>query len=186
MIAFKEWSLVCQALGEGRQSLILRKGGIAEGRAGFQWKHDSFALFPTHFHEQNQHLRGMQSIEMPAVDLANHTISLIATIEFKVVLTDWEKVEALAPFHEWTEETIRDRFDYTGDRAMSVAMLRVSRLREPFTFADARQYGGCRSWVEIPAPFENPVAEFAISDSEHQERISTLLEILGDSFVSQA
>ena len=186
MNAFKEWSLVCQALAEGRQSLILRKGGIAEGRAGFQWKHDSFALFPTHFHEQNQHLRGLQSLEMPAVDLANHTISLIATIEFKTVLTDWEKVEALAPFHNWTEETIRDRFDYTGDRAMSVAILRVSRLQEPFTFPDARQYGGCRSWVEIPAPSENPASEFVLSAAEHAERIAALREILGDSWVGQA
>ena len=28
-VGFKEWALVCQALGTGRQSIILRKGGIA-------------------------------------------------------------------------------------------------------------------------------------------------------------
>ena len=55
-IAFKEWSLVCDALGDGRQSIILRKGGIAEGRDGFQFKHREFFLFPTHFHEQAKHL----------------------------------------------------------------------------------------------------------------------------------
>ena len=32
-IAFKEWAGVCAALAEGRQSLIVRKGGIAEGPA---------------------------------------------------------------------------------------------------------------------------------------------------------
>ena len=31
-IGFKEWAIVCEALGRGRQSVILRKGGIAEGR----------------------------------------------------------------------------------------------------------------------------------------------------------
>ena len=31
-VGFKDWSLVCAALGSGKQSLILRKGGIAEGR----------------------------------------------------------------------------------------------------------------------------------------------------------
>ena len=29
-VAFKEWLGVCEALGSGRQSLILRKGGVAE------------------------------------------------------------------------------------------------------------------------------------------------------------
>src|SRR4029077_13319887 len=51
---FKEWSLVCDAMGAGRQSIILRKGGIAEGRGGFQWQADGFFLFPTHFHEQDR------------------------------------------------------------------------------------------------------------------------------------
>jgi len=51
-IGFKEWALVCEALGGGTQSIILRKGGIAEGRDGFRFKHDEFLLFPTLFHEQ--------------------------------------------------------------------------------------------------------------------------------------
>jgi len=34
-VGFKEWSLVCDAFGRGEQSIILRKGGIAEGREGF-------------------------------------------------------------------------------------------------------------------------------------------------------
>jgi hypothetical protein len=36
-IAFKEWAIVCEALGRGGQSIILRKGGIAEGREGFSF-----------------------------------------------------------------------------------------------------------------------------------------------------
>ena len=44
--AFKEWAVVCEALGDGRQSIILRKGGIAEGREGFAFAHGEFFLFP--------------------------------------------------------------------------------------------------------------------------------------------
>jgi hypothetical protein len=51
-VGFKEWALVCEALGTGRQSIILRKGGIAEGRDGFSFQHREFFLFPTFFHEQ--------------------------------------------------------------------------------------------------------------------------------------
>jgi hypothetical protein len=51
-IGFKEWALVCEALGSGRQSVIIRKGGVAEGRDGFAFRHREFFLFPTYFHEQ--------------------------------------------------------------------------------------------------------------------------------------
>ena len=48
---------MCEALGAGRQSIILRKGGIAEGREGFSFKHSQFFLFPTWFHEQPEMVR---------------------------------------------------------------------------------------------------------------------------------
>jgi hypothetical protein len=56
-VGFKEWSLVCDALGCGEQSIILRKGGIAEGREGFSFRHREFFLFPTFFHEQVKKVR---------------------------------------------------------------------------------------------------------------------------------
>src|SRR5687768_11757609 len=37
--AFKEWAIIVDALARGDQILILRKGGISEGREGFQIDH---------------------------------------------------------------------------------------------------------------------------------------------------
>ena len=56
-VAFKEWAGVCDALADGRQSLILRKGGIAEGPRGFVPEHSTFWLYPTRVHEAGQGLR---------------------------------------------------------------------------------------------------------------------------------
>src|SRR5688572_20328501 len=66
MFAFKEWTLICDALGRGEQSLIIRKGGIAEGRGGFRFKHADFLLFPTLFHEQAAKLRVPADTPLPA------------------------------------------------------------------------------------------------------------------------
>lgn len=178
MIAFKEWSLICQALADGRQSVILRKGGIAEGKSGFSWKHDEFALFPTHFHEQQKFVKGGGEIHVPEPDLTQHTISLVAKVEWKEMLTDWSKVLALDSFHLWTEDILRERFDYTGDAELSLAVLRVYRLPAPMTFPDARGYGGCRSWVEVPV--EETIAECqpVISNEVHQERVKAITQAL--------
>jgi hypothetical protein len=52
--AFKEWAVVVDALLRGEQILILRKGGLREGRGGFQIEHSEFLLFPTLFHQQRE------------------------------------------------------------------------------------------------------------------------------------
>src|SRR5205823_2861074 len=58
-VAFKEWAGVCDALIQGRQSLIVRKGGIREGPGPgvFVPEHAAFWLYPTWVHQAQQGLR---------------------------------------------------------------------------------------------------------------------------------
>ena len=55
-LAFKEWAAVIQALAHGSQIVVLRKGGIHEGRGGFKTKHESFLLYPTYEHQKAEDL----------------------------------------------------------------------------------------------------------------------------------
>lgn len=151
MIAFKEWTLVCEALGRGEQSLIIRKGGIAEGRAGFRFQHDEFLLFPTRFHEQAAKLRVPPETPLPAAPADGQiAISLAAQVEWTREVADWAAVQALAPFHLWTPAEIEKRFRQDDQPGVSVAFVRVLRLSAPHVFPDLPKYGGCRSWVEVP------------------------------------
>ena len=54
LVALKEWDVVCEALGSGRQIIVIRKGGIAEGKDGLRFEHEEFALLPTFFHQQSE------------------------------------------------------------------------------------------------------------------------------------
>ena len=154
---FKEWQVVCDALASGRQSIILRKGGIHEGRAGFSFAEESFFLFPTRFHNQDQFVREGQVTALPEWT-AGDTVSVTHYCEalWAKTLTDWEKVAALEPYHIWTEETIRQRFDWEGKGMASgsihVALVRVEALAQPWEFPYEAKYGGCRSWVTLPEP----------------------------------
>ena len=49
--ALKEWAAVCRALEEGRQSVLLRKGGIIEETRDFALVERRFLLFPTYEHQ---------------------------------------------------------------------------------------------------------------------------------------
>src|SRR5436189_4125407 len=108
-IGFKEWSLVCDALGHGTQSVILRKGGIAEGRDGFAFRHREFFLFPTFFHEQLAKVR----IPSGVIPAPGETIAIrwYAKVESAVRIDSVAVAEALAPFHILSAEVVRERFD---------------------------------------------------------------------------
>ncbi len=154
MIAFKEWDVVCEALESGRQTVILRKGGIHEGREGFSFGHEEFLLFPTRFHAQGDHVKVPDVVAKPEWTVGEEVvITSKARVTKAVTLTDWDEVAALADRHILTEETIRDRFFWEGKGMASgsihVAYVEVEKLSEPVCFPYEKKHGGCRSWVEV-------------------------------------
>ncbi len=183
---FKEWSLVCAALGHGAQSLILRKGGIHEGRGGFWWRHDRFCLFPTHFHEQTTQYPWTppQPVTMAAHPEGLHTIDYVAEVETKHQIADWETVVRLSGLHFWTEDTLRERFDYSEATGISLAFLRVFRLSEPWTFPDEKKFGGCRSWLDLPPPPGMVTLSPVLDETAHAARRAALAQALGPLAVS--
>src|SRR6266513_1120255 len=134
-VGFKEWSLVWDALGRGRQSVILRKGGIAEGRSGFSFRHREFFLFPTFFHEQ------IAKVRIAAADIAapGNTIAIrwYAKVERALRINSVAIAEALAPLHILSIEVVRERFGYKGD-GLNVAFVRVFEIsRSGFCKSDS-------------------------------------------------
>ncbi|MEM9236243.1 MAG: DUF1802 family protein [Verrucomicrobiota bacterium] len=184
---FKEWQVVCDALASGRQSLILRKGGIHEGRAGFSFAEESFFLFPTRFHNQDQFVREGAVDPKPEwkpgeeVVVKHHCEALWAR-----TVSDWEKLAALEPFHIWTKETVRQRFDWEGKGMSSgsihVALLRVRELAEPWAFPYEKKYGGCRSWIDLPDPPSgwDEGCRFPVGDDDFATLATKVSGILGE------
>ena len=176
-VGFKEWSIVCEALGRGLQSIILRKGGIAEGREGFSFRHRGFFLFPTHFHQQLEKVRSPRrvrpvadkiDIPIPDPDQVKIDIKYFARIEETRVITSWPVAEALEPLHILQPEVVRERFEYDRAPGLHVAFVRAFRVEPVWTIPNERGYAGCRSWVNLPAPPANLQLEPVLANAEHE------------------
>lgn len=184
-IGFKEWQIVCDALGHGGQSIILRKGGIAEGRDGFQFAHPEFYLFPTLFHEQAGKVRPefREGFAPPPegadAERAEIPLEYFARIDFHRVIEDWDRVAALEPFHIWSEEEIRKRFDWDEAPGISLACVRVYRLAAPWPLENRKSFGGCRSWITLPEPERKFAMEPVLDDAAFGEMRERLVEVLG-------
>jgi hypothetical protein len=171
-IAFKEWAVICRALAEGRQSLILRKGGIAEAGGVFRPEHESFLLYPTFFHEQ--HRTGIKPEFLPLLEAAEAERPSAGLIRFthfaRVVdvshVADLDALLALDGEHAWTADTVRQRFHY---RSPGLYVLRVQtfRLPSPVDVVERPEYAGCKTWVELDAPVPTAGAELVCYASDH-------------------
>ncbi len=181
---FKDWALICAALGHGRQSIILRKGGIAEGREGFRFKHEEFFLFPTQFHQQLKMVRleelaGLALEPDPPSGMVEIRYSF--KLEFAVWVDQWATVERLKPLHVWRDEVARARFDYEGQAGLQCAFGRVFRLERPWLLADRPSFGGCRSWINLPSHPDDIGFVPVISDELHAERANAVRSVLNFS-----
>jgi hypothetical protein len=168
-IGFKEWSGICDALHSGRQSLLLRKGGIAEDGGGFRPEHPVFWLYPTHLHEVQQGLkdetiapwRPSPQVKDPSSQVA---ISLLAAVAYSGYIDHDSKLAALDELHVWTEETVRRRFHYRQP-GLWVLGVRVYRRLAPWLLEVTPAQAGCKSWVALEEPIPTTDLAPAIDDN---------------------
>ena len=181
-VAFKEWRGVCEALDQGLQSLILRKGGIAEGPSGFVPEHHVFWLYPTRVHEAEQGLR-VGGVPRVAPDAPEHDVVRIrnlAAVETIGFVDRLETLAALAEHHVWTDETVEKRFHYRKP-GLWVLGVRVYRRTTPLVLPITPEHAGCKTWVSLePALGTNGLAP-VLEEGESHRRIDRLRATLDQS-----
>lgn len=169
----KEWSVVCQALNDGLQTIIARKGGLLDEDGIFHVAHNQFFLWPTYLHQHRSFVKPQfQSLfdQIPLDPGSGRRIELknFAQVTDQYFVRDWSKLQSLNHYHIWNDHFLRQRFQWGGQQGLFLVALRVFRLQEPITISHKPAYAGCKSWVELeenkPVPSMTPVlpdGEFA-------------------------
>jgi hypothetical protein len=181
-LAFKEWAVVCRALAEGRQALILRKGGIAETGGEFQMEHSRFWLYPTYVHQQRE---GIKPEALPLLEQAEAerpAAGMIRLTHFAEVpgvyqVHDLVPALLLAHLHIWSDETVRKRFAYRHP-GLYVLPVRVYRAAHAVEVHETPKYAGCRSWVELDEALPTAGAVPVLGDEPFRDLQMTLDRLL--------
>jgi len=155
-IALKEWAAVCLALAEGRQSLLLRKGGIAEGSGGFRMEHAEFWMFPTQFHQSPGQLTPegaelLSRVQHGAPAAGRLRIDCYATIRSVAFIDDEKRLSELDGRHVMSADVVRERFHYRRP-GLFIAAVEVFLRPAAIELVDEPRYAGCHSWVELSSP----------------------------------
>lgn len=181
-IAFKEWAAIGAALGDGMQTLIVRKGGIHEGREGFRVAHREFWLFPTYVHEAAAGLEQEALPLLARVEAERPIAGTLRLAHYAVVhdvfeIHDEAVLPRLAGQHVWSARTIGERFHYRQP-GLFVLVVRMYVARAPHIIPDSPHFAGCRSWVELPVELATQGVEMVLSDDEFDRRRERIREAL--------
>lgn len=183
-IAFKEWAVTVNALAQGRQVLLLRKGGIHEVTKDFRIAHPEFLLYPTYEH-QNADLLKSSSQSLFEETLANSiptdtiTFSNWAQVTETIKVVELEKVQELSNHHIWTNQYTESRLRWKPMVPLSIMLLRVFKLEEPVTIPWIKEYAGCTSWVEIMPKINLGQLTPSMNDRDYQNSVASIKDCLG-------
>ncbi len=186
-VALKEWSIVVEALAEGKQLILVRKGGIRDPKGAFQLEHREFLLYPTLEHqgekgeavirpEFRQQYRGFLT---PSQRPCAVGLKVYAGVSYCGQVQDPARLLGLEKYHIWMPEFFEERMRYRPLRPTLVVVLRAYLLPEPLQLPVKPEYTGCKSWVPLDENIPIEGAQPVIDNQRFRralEEISSRLE----------
>lgn len=170
-LALKEWAVAIDALLAGDQVVLLRKGGLYDGK--FKLPAREFLLFPTTFHVDpddsallaagaGQRFSAALAMPEPKTLAGPIPIKCRAVVEQAWSVTDGAVVEALAAepgLHVWGPAFAEARMKWRPGSEMSLLLVRAygggggggggSGGSSPLRVRQRSDYYGCFSWVRV-------------------------------------
>ena len=180
MDALKEWATVVKALEQGKQTVILRKGGILETASGFNIESKKFFLFPTWEHQEIKYVKPefhnfLKEVLNKKPDEGFNKISSYAKILYEKDIESNDVISDLSSFHVWSDSYIQERRNWMPEKPMKAVFLRTIKIPE-FILPLEPEFSGCKSWIELNSDFQE--GESVLRDVEIEEKLKEFKEII--------
>lgn len=155
------------ALLDGRQRVLLRKGGIGEKR--FEVAAREFMLFPTVAHSHAERVRPEFRDLLTAAAFDSTDDRFVVRAAAKVVaalpVNRPDNIAAIEDLHIWTTESVRrDRLDFRPKHRLAVLVVQAIPLVVPVELPRTPGYAGCTSWVQLPLKGPSPSLGVPVHD----------------------
>jgi len=182
-IAFKEWAVVCDCVLEGKQVVLLRKGGILEQTKGFQMEHATFFLYPNTEHQSREQLKPEYHARMgtygpPAKVTGTLQIAGYCNVVDIIKTADPATLRALEPLTCWTQALFDMRINYKPEKPNFVVTARAYKLPSPIEIPFHADYAGCHSWVPLKQALSLTGGIPVLSDEQFERKRQEILSVV--------
>ncbi len=160
LTALKEWAIVCNALEDGSQTILLRKGGILEYKHGFQVTHNCFYLYPTFEHQSREYLKseywGKMDGTLSSAKFDENEKVVIIRSWGEVIqihkIRNMDELLKIRNYHIWSDKYLQMRLNYNSSKPLYLLVVRVYKLVQQLNIEILPHWAGCKSWVDINIP----------------------------------
>ncbi|MDO3679570.1 DUF1802 family protein [Paenibacillus ehimensis] len=181
-VGLKEWAVAVEALKQGKQILIMRKGGIREETRDFQVQSDSFYLYPTYEHQRKELIKPefAERVDERAPEWSGGQaeIGCYAELAEDILIETEERLDRLKPFHIWTDRLAEERLKWKRTKPLHVMLLRVYALDEPVRIPVLNEYNGCKSWMGLPESLHGAPRRPVLTDEAFATEANRIREAL--------
>lgn len=181
-VGLKEWAVAVEALKQGKQILIMRKGGIREETRDFQVESESFYLYPTYEHQRKELIKPEFAERVndraPEGSDEEAEIGCYAELAEDILIETGEQLAKLKPFHIWTDRLAEDRLKWKRTKPLHVMLLRVYALDEPVRIPVLDEYNGCKSWIGLPESLHEASRRPVLTDEAFANEANRIREAL--------
>ncbi|MES2464849.1 MAG: DUF1802 family protein [Armatimonadota bacterium] len=187
--ALKEWAVAIRALREGRQILLLRKGGIREEGGEFEVQTRDVLLFPTYEHQMEQagmlqpcYGAWLQDEQRRKPTEGNVRLDIWARITDILIVRNFDALYTLKSQHIYDDSLLKFRTENEPHKPLYALFLRAYELPASITLPMEMDYYGCKSWISLTEPVETGDAKPVLSDHTYSERVRVTRRLLeGDT-----
>ena len=159
MNALKEWATVVNALENGDQTVLLRKGGIQEDSSGFMVgdKRSRFFLFPTFEHQEKKHIKPEfhKHLDNALYNKPKDGLNMLdcwARVVYENNILSEDTLNELSRFHILSDSYVKERIEWLPEKPMKVLFLKVYKV-PGFEIPILPEYNGCKSWIDVQDPY---------------------------------
>ena len=180
MNGLKEWATIIKALENGKQTIILRKGGILETASGFNVESKKFLLFPTWEHQETKYVKPefhgfLKNVLDNKPDEGFNKISSYAEVLDEKDIETKTIIDKLSEFHVWSDSYIEERRNWKPEKPLKVVFLRTYKIPE-IKIALKPEFEGCKSWIELNS---NQISgQSVLTDLEIETELKKFMEIV--------
>jgi hypothetical protein len=186
-MGLKDWAVAVEALGTGKQILVMRKGGIAEETRHFAVQSERFFLYPAYEHQKEELLKPeyqgeiakTRSLWSPGKQTT--TIKYFAVLHEDIEVMEEEALFRLAPHHIWTNRFAAERLKWKKKLPLHVLLLRVYKLEQPLEIPIRDEYLGCKSWHQMPVELSGLKGSPVLSDAEFMAEAEAIKSTLAQA-----
>lgn len=182
--ALKEWAITIEALGNGTQIFVLRKGGIHEETRHFQIQSNQFFLFPAYEHQKKELLKSEYHTKLDHIvktyscNKDEVPIGYLAHLQEDIEIKNEEQLYSLEEDHICTNQFAFERYKWKRKDPLHMLVLRVYQLKQPLLIPVKGEYLGCKSWFQLPISLHETSAKPVLEDQIFLQKVNTVKEKL--------